>query len=272
LANAPSLRASTTFRIERNPTDVQPINRTDATGPCPFLGLVNDRETRALYARADHRCNLPQTKRPEPDPVWQNRYCLKGHHDRCPIYRARMLGDQSGAAVEKRRHRYWAAVPVVILIVLILGVITAFQLETNSGETSAFTGGTSTGSLGVVTSPSSVGGSPSPTTTTFVVLAVTPTTTPTSQATKSVVATSAQPTPTATLEPTAAPTPAPATPTTVEPTPTPTGSTTHVVESGESLFDIASTYGVSLQQLIDVNSIQNPNLIYPGQVLQIPTP
>ena len=266
------MKAPTTFLIERTPADVQPINRTDASGPCPFLGLDDDPETRALYARADHRCYLPNTKRPEPDPVWQSRYCLKGNHDQCPIYRARVLGSRSESAVRQPRRWYWPAVTVVILIVLVLGVIMRFELETTNGETSAFTGGAPTGSLGVLASPSSVQSSPSPTATKFVVLVATPTSGPTSQVAKSVTATPSRPTPTPTPEPTATPTPVPASPTAVQPTPTPAGPTTHVVEPGESLYDIAARYGVSVQQLIDVNNIQNPNLIYSGQVLQIPTP
>ncbi|MCS7283102.1 MAG: LysM peptidoglycan-binding domain-containing protein [Anaerolineae bacterium] len=73
--------------------------------------------------------------------------------------------------------------------------------------------------------------------------------------------------------PTLSPTPTP----TLLPSPLPEASPTpelvplrHVVQPGETLFSIATTYGVSLAELIEVNQIQNPNLIRPGEVLIIP--
>lgn len=49
------------------------------------------------------------------------------------------------------------------------------------------------------------------------------------------------------------------------------GSTSHTVQSGDRLGDIAHAYGVSITTLINQNSISNPNLIRAGQVLTIPT-
>lgn len=43
----------------------------------------------------------------------------------------------------------------------------------------------------------------------------------------------------------------------------------HVVQSGETLSQIASRYGTTYQQLAKMNNILNPNLIYPGQSLRI---
>jgi len=52
----------------------------------------------------------------------------------------------------------------------------------------------------------------------------------------------------------------------------PTGCfTTHVVKRGEYLKVIAARYGVSVASIVSANGIQNPNLIYPGQRLKIPT-
>lgn len=45
---------------------------------------------------------------------------------------------------------------------------------------------------------------------------------------------------------------------------------THVVQRGETLFRIALRYGVTVQALQQANNIQNPNLIFAGQVLIIP--
>jgi LysM repeat protein/GH25 family lysozyme M1 (1,4-beta-N-acetylmuramidase) len=60
--------------------------------------------------------------------------------------------------------------------------------------------------------------------------------------------------------PVAAPSPAPA----------PSSGTTYTVRSGDSLGAIGARFGVSWQAIAQANRIPNPNLIYPGQVLQIP--
>lgn len=45
----------------------------------------------------------------------------------------------------------------------------------------------------------------------------------------------------------------------------------HTVKSGESMWKIASKYEVGLSELKDANpQIENPELIYPGQTLNIP--
>ncbi len=49
-------------------------------------------------------------------------------------------------------------------------------------------------------------------------------------------------------------------------------ATTHTVRRGDTMWKIASTYKVGTSELIAANSqIKNPNLIYPGDVLKIPT-
>lgn len=45
--------------------------------------------------------------------------------------------------------------------------------------------------------------------------------------------------------------------------------TTYTVKSGDTLSGIASKYGTTYQELARINNIENPNLIYPGQVLKI---
>ena len=45
----------------------------------------------------------------------------------------------------------------------------------------------------------------------------------------------------------------------------------HTVASGETLWSIAASYGVSAAALIDANpGIKNPNLIHPGDKVVIP--
>lgn len=46
-------------------------------------------------------------------------------------------------------------------------------------------------------------------------------------------------------------------------------STTYTVESGDTLSAIADMYGTNYQHLAAINGIENPDLIYPGQVLRI---
>lgn len=45
---------------------------------------------------------------------------------------------------------------------------------------------------------------------------------------------------------------------------------TYVVEAGDTLWRLSRRYRVPLRTLIDINRLEQPNLIYPGQVLTIP--
>ena len=69
--------------------------------------------------------------------------------------------------------------------------------------------------------------------------------------------------------PTATPTVAPPTPTEGIPTPTRT-ATTHTVQSGETLAQIAAAYGTSVDAIVEANDIEDRNFIYVGQQLIIP--
>ena len=50
-----------------------------------------------------------------------------------------------------------------------------------------------------------------------------------------------------------------------------TESVEYTVQSGDTLSSIARRYGTTVQELVDVNHIQNPDLIYPGDKLRILT-
>ncbi len=76
-------------------------------------------------------------------------------------------------------------------------------------------------------------------------------------------------TPTATAEPEVvlevpSPTPSP------QATPTPEPVVYHIVQSGETLWDIAEQYGVTLEALEAANESLDPDLLQPGQELVIP--
>lgn len=60
-------------------------------------------------------------------------------------------------------------------------------------------------------------------------------------------------------------------PTATEPRPTATPTyATHVVQREETLLGIASRYGLSVDDLIDANDLPDPNLLQPGQALNLP--
>lgn len=48
------------------------------------------------------------------------------------------------------------------------------------------------------------------------------------------------------------------------------GSATHQVQRGDTLSGIAGQYGTTVQALMQVNGIRDPNYIYAGQRLMIP--
>lgn len=82
--------------------------------------------------------------------------------------------------------------------------------------------------------------------------------------------------PTAPPVPEPTPTPPPPTPTPTEPpvptpTPTPEGPIEYAVQEGDTLFSIASAYGVSVEDLVDFNDLPDENFIFVGQVLEVPT-
>lgn len=51
----------------------------------------------------------------------------------------------------------------------------------------------------------------------------------------------------------------------------PTNQKTYVVKAGDNLSTIASRYQTTVATLVALNHIKNPNLIYPGQVLILPS-
>ena len=49
-------------------------------------------------------------------------------------------------------------------------------------------------------------------------------------------------------------------------------SPTHTIEPGETLSQIAESYGISLTELMELNSITDPDAIVSGQILVLPAP
>lgn len=46
----------------------------------------------------------------------------------------------------------------------------------------------------------------------------------------------------------------------------------HVVQSGETLWQIAQNYGTAMSQIVLLNELENPDLLVVGQTLVIPEP
>lgn len=50
----------------------------------------------------------------------------------------------------------------------------------------------------------------------------------------------------------------------------PKPGSTYTVRPGDTLWNMAQKHGITLEALIKVNNIKNPDYIYPGQILTIP--
>ena len=61
------------------------------------------------------------------------------------------------------------------------------------------------------------------------------------------------------------------TPPPAQPTPPPDNVTYYTVQPGDNLFRISLKFGVSWVEIAEANGVVNPNQIYTGQVLKIPT-
>lgn len=48
-------------------------------------------------------------------------------------------------------------------------------------------------------------------------------------------------------------------------------TTTYIVQSGDTLTSIAIKFDTTVQAIVELNDLQNPNLIYVGEILKIPT-
>lgn len=148
---------------------------------------------------------------------------------------------------ELRRYRLFLTfllVPIFILALIVILIVNAF-FGGDAGEVD----------VAVVT--------PTPTVTAAPVATIAPV-----QGPATVVPAPATPAPTAlpTAIPPVVQTPAPA----PDPAPAAPPAGVYVVQSGDTLFDIASRLGVAIDVLADYNDLSDPGQIFAGQELQIP--
>lgn len=54
------------------------------------------------------------------------------------------------------------------------------------------------------------------------------------------------------------------------PTPKPTETTTIIIQWGDTLSQLAIDYNTTVEELVSLNNIENPNLIYAGDTLIVP--
>ena len=231
---------------------------------CPHLFLRDDAQSCALYPRLDHRCRLPGVA--PPSLAWQQRYCLGQHHTLCPHYRVH--GKEAPPPVaERAATRRWRRAGLVAGTLVVLGGGVAFRVGDSSARQSAperptsQPGGAAPATASV---PATLSTIPTPAATAQPPPTPAPTAAPTVAPTAAPTAAPATPTPT--------PPPAPATSTVASATPTVPRPTTYVVESGDTLASIASRFGTSVDALMTLNGITDPNLIHTGTVLALPSP
>ncbi|WP_316607259.1 LysM peptidoglycan-binding domain-containing protein [uncultured Ruminococcus sp.] len=43
----------------------------------------------------------------------------------------------------------------------------------------------------------------------------------------------------------------------------------YVVRPGDTILSIADRYGLELENILSLNKLENPNIIYPGQILRL---
>ncbi|GEM_PF-1627785 len=265
---------------------------------CPYLGLASDASTWLGTATGSHRCHrwaTPQRVEEER----QTAYCLGDSHRRCPWYVSPRGDFSSRGPVQSpgMRQRLMGVaallgvllVSFVVIRMLIWPVVSdASLLNANGGTPTPTPAAVSAGSAGAGL-PASVPAVSTPTAAATVDSGPTalpatgstspgrgPTSLPVAQqptaAVGSSVAGSATPSPTrGSVATTATPARPTGTPATAMPTSTlPPGAQFHEVKAGDNLYDMAKTYGVTIEEIMAANGLTDRAMLKVGQKLVIP--
>ena len=241
---------------EQTDNTATPAPGSESLAVCPHLALRDDPETRALYPRMDHVCRLPRVY--PPSLQWQQRYCTGQHYDLCPHFRLHGKDASVPENLETKSSPFsWrrAALAGGALAVIGAGIV----LSVNGSSAGQRRTPTPTPSATAVASRVA----PAPA---QVVSTVPVTATPSPKSTVEPATTSATVTPAP-----ATPTPEPSATTAATPVVTPAAApTTYTVADGDTLSSIAEKFNTTVNELITLNNISDPNVIHVGTVLKLP--
>jgi LysM repeat protein len=249
---------------------------------CPYLGLEDDPETWFAFSSDSNYCHRVSPAEPVAR-HYQSEACLSENFAGCPIFRAaanwrgrlpREMRRSGSEGRRRRTHKPGSGAKA--------GPISAARPTSKAGPAragrrelligaaavmiialvavSAFLG------FSTIREGLSVYGPPTATPAQIPALAASPGELPTAMLPTAIVApptltptsptTSTSPPPTATATPTASP--------------EPVGGATYVVQSGDNLYRIALRYGITVDAILRINDLANPNLLHAGQVIRLP--
>lgn len=255
------------------------------TNVCPHLGLVGDSSAHRLFATASHRCYFGS----KPERITRDHqiaFCLSEEHVDCyrlPDAEGRSSDRDAAVAFPPGRNRVLGAIAVASAVLIAIALLWDWLLPVQTMAESG-RGARAQQPPGAATTPSGLfQGAPA--------RAASPTlAAPMSQAPTSHVAgpSSASSSPgavaTASVSPSVPATPlrtptvspgiagAGITPGVSSPTPVATmsGARTYVVKEGDTLWGVATLFGVTVEQIMRANGLEDRGSISVGQRLIIP--
>lgn len=236
---------------------------SDELYTCPYLGLASDPSIRCSFLTPSHRC----FRWPTPHPVeekQQDSYCLSPSYQDCPWFAssADSTSLRRGRSASRRTLLSLAVMAFAILMTLVF--MRPWPLSSLSASESQPASPTPGPAVPTSTGASSFG-SPPP-------ASPAPGSTPRSGAAgPSPAASPAEgratitPVPSGATLPTSTPTRSPATPVA-----TPPGTQSYVVKEGDNLYNLARSFGVTVEDLMKANGLTDRSYVRVGQRLVIP--
>ncbi len=255
---------------------------SDALHSCPYLGLVSDPSLSCSFLTSSHRC----FRWPTPQPVdyqQQRAHCLSDDYKDCDWFVSTMETPQERGRPSSSWAGYAGLLGVVAATILVVAVLVYFKPWTVLLPVAS-----EADKAALVAEPPTAEPSPAATATTApepssqpAALAASPTPQPSPTADRPRAATAAPAA--ATPSPRATATPAgrlpTATPTRSVPRPSATPSGTqglaavrvYTVKEADNLYSLARTFGVTVQELMKANNLQEGAVLRVGQSLVVPT-